>query len=214
MKAGSNGERQRPAVAGAIAAAMADFFVFMMLIAAAVLVSYQAPARNVDSRRFSRAADDGHHDGQDLGRTGAALRSAVEARRNSGREAATTTGRSDEREKPAVAAGLIAAVMGGFFVFVALVTVGLFFFYQALAPYATFARPNIFPAPRLQTRSDGLRDPEIARQQADLERFRWIDKTRGEFQIPIEQAMKMVAARGARAYDPVPSPPISKAASQ
>ena len=69
------------------------------------------------------------------------------------------------------------------------------------------------PAPRLQTLPDGLRDPEIARQQADLERFRWIDKARGAFQIPIAQAMRLVAERGTKAYDPVPaSPPPPKAA--
>lgn len=112
-----------------------------------------------------------------------------------------------ERERPEVAALAIAAVMGGFFVFVVLVAIGLFFFYQALAYNATFVNPNDFPEPRLQTRSDGLRDPEIARQQADLERFRWIDKSRGAFQIPIAQAMTIVAARGPKAYDPVPAPP-------
>ncbi len=125
-----------------------------------------------------------------------------------------TAERNEERERPAVRAGLIAATMYGFFVFVVLVAIGLFFFFEALAPSAAFVRPNQFPAPRLQTRSDGMRDPEIARQNADLEKFRWIDKSRGEFQIPIGQAMKMVAGRGAAAYDPVPAPPATKAARQ
>jgi hypothetical protein len=126
-----------------------------------------------------------------------------------------TLERGEERERPAVRAGVIATAMAGFFVFVVLVAIGLSFFYQALAPDATFVKPSEFPAPRLQTRSDGLRDPEIARQQSDLDRFRWIDRSRGEFQIPIEQAMKIVAARGPRAYDPVPGPPpMTRAASQ
>ena len=118
-----------------------------------------------------------------------------------------TLQRNEDRERPAVAAGAIAAVMAGFFAFVLLVAIGLFVFYQTIAPGATFVTPNEFPAPRLQTRSDGLRDPEIARQQADIERFRWIDKSRGEFQIPIEQAMRIVLSRGQKAYDPVPAPP-------
>lgn len=117
------------------------------------------------------------------------------------------TAESDQRERPAVAAGAIAAVMASFFVFVVLVATGLFFFYEAIARDATFVKLDQFPAPRLQTRSDGLRDPEIARQQADLERFRWIDKSHGVFQIPIAQAMKMVSDRGQEAYDPVPGPP-------
>ena len=126
-----------------------------------------------------------------------------------------TAKQNDDREEPAIRAATIGAVMAGFFVFVVFVAVGLFYFYQALAHGATFVRPNEFPAPRLQTRSDGLRDPEIARQQADLERFRWIDKAHGKFQIPIERAMKMVAARGPKAYDPVAAPPpIAKAATQ
>jgi hypothetical protein len=116
---------------------------------------------------------------------------------------------SSQRERPAVAAGVIAGVMAGFFVFVVLVATGLFFFFQAIAHHATFVKVNEFPAPRLQTRSDGLRDPEIARQKADLERFRWIDQSRGVFQIPIAQAMKMVSDRGQKAYDPVPGPPPS-----
>ena len=115
--------------------------------------------------------------------------------------------RKEERERPAIAAGTVAAVMSGFFVFVLLVATGLFFFFRSLAPDAAFVAPNEFPTPRLQTLPDGLRDPEIARQQADLERFRWIDKSRDEFQIPIAQAMRIVAGRGQKAYDPVPKPP-------
>lgn len=115
-----------------------------------------------------------------------------------------TAQRNETREQPDVSEGVIAAIMAGFFVFVVLVATGLFFFYQSLAHDATFVKPNVFPSPRLETRSDGLRDPEIARQQADLDRFRWIDRTHGLFQVPIERAMKLVAARGPKAYDPVP----------
>jgi hypothetical protein len=115
-----------------------------------------------------------------------------------------TAERDEARENPAVRAGPIAAIMAAVFVFVVLVAVGLFFFYQSLAHDATLVEPTIFPSPRLQTRFDGIRDPEIAKQQADLERFRWIDRSRGVFQIPIERAMRLVAARGARGYEPVP----------
>jgi hypothetical protein len=115
-----------------------------------------------------------------------------------------TAERKETREEPDVREGAIAAIMGGFFVFVLLVATGLFVFYRSLAQDATFVKPNVFPSPRLETRSDGLRDPEIARQEADLDRFRWIDRAHGVFQIPIERAMKLVAARGPKAYDPVP----------
>ena len=124
-----------------------------------------------------------------------------------------TLDRHQEREPPTIRAGAIALVMGGFFVFVLLVATAVFAFFRALAPDATYVEPSVFPAPRLQTLPDGFRDPEIARQQADLERFRWIDKSRGEFQIPIEQAVRIVAGRGQKAYDPVLAPPsLPKAA--
>ena len=114
-----------------------------------------------------------------------------------------TAERDEARESPAVREGAVALIMAGFFIFVVAAAIGLFFLYQALAPNPTFVKANQFPSPRLETRSDGLRDPEIARQQADLQRFRWIDRAHGMFQIPIERAMRLVAARGARAYEPV-----------
>jgi len=112
--------------------------------------------------------------------------------------------RDNARESPAVREGVIAAIMAGFVAFVLAAAVGLFFFYKALAHNTTFAAVHAFPSPQLQTRSDGLRDPEIAKQQAELDQFRWIDHAHGVFQIPIERAMRLVAARGARAYEPVP----------
>jgi hypothetical protein len=108
------------------------------------------------------------------------------------------------RERPAISAGLIAAIMASFLAFAVVAAVCLFFFfYQSIAHNATFVKVQVFPSPRLQMLSDSLRDPEIAKQQAELERFRWIDREHGVFQIPIEPAMRLVAARGARAYDPV-----------
>ena len=94
-----------------------------------------------------------------------------------------------------------AGVIAGFFVFVMLVAIGLFFFFEALARHATFVKVNEFPA--FACKPGRKACAEIARQQTDLERFRWIDKSRGVFQIPIARAMKMVSDRGQKAYDPV-----------
>ncbi|HTY40942.1 MAG TPA: hypothetical protein VMH79_03620 [Thermoanaerobaculia bacterium] len=118
------------------------------------------------------------------------------------------TGTSDEerersREEPAVREGVVAAVMAGFVVFVVVAAIGLSFFYKTLAHDAAFVPVQEFPAPRLQTLSDGVRDPEISKQQADLQHFRWIDRAHGVFQIPIERAMRLVAARGPKALDPI-----------
>ena len=113
------------------------------------------------------------------------------------------------REPPTIRAGAVAAIMAGFLLFVVLVAVGLFAFYQRRAHDASFVAVESFVAPRLQTLADGLADPEIARQKADLDGARWLDDGHHVFQIPIEDAMRIVAARGTGAYDPVPREPES-----
>ncbi len=113
-------------------------------------------------------------------------------------------GGDEAREPPAVRAGAVAAILAGFLLFVVLVTAGLFAFYRREAHGASFVKVATFTAPRLQTLADGLADPEIARQKADLNRRRWVDADHRVLQIPIESAMALVAARGAKAYDPVP----------
>jgi hypothetical protein len=115
-----------------------------------------------------------------------------------------------QREPPVIRAVAVAATMAGFFLFVVLVAIGLFAFYQWRAHDASFVKVETFVAPRLQTLADGLTDPEIARQKADLDRSRWLDAGHRVFQIPIEDAMRIVAARGAGAYDPVPLEPESE----
>jgi hypothetical protein len=122
---------------------------------------------------------------------------------------ADPTGRDDAREPPAIHAGAVAAALAGFLLFVVLVTIGLFAFYRREAHDASFVKVETFAAPRLQTLADGLPDPEIARQKADLNRPRWVDADHRTFQLPIEDAMARVASRGAKAYDPVPREPES-----
>ena len=120
---------------------------------------------------------------------------------------ADPTERDDAREPAAIHAGAVAAILAGFLLFVVLVTIGLFGFYRREAQDASFVKVATFAAPRLQTLADGLPDPEIARQKADLNRPRWVDGDHRVLQIPIEDAMALVAARGAEAYDPIPRKP-------
>ena len=110
----------------------------------------------------------------------------------------------ERREPPDIRVGTVAAILAGFLLFVVCAASGLIFFYRSRAHDATFVKVESFPSPRLQTLADGLAEPQIARQKADLERFRWLDRDHRAFQIPIEDAMRLVAARGAKAYDPVP----------
>ena len=115
----------------------------------------------------------------------------------------------DVREPPDIRTAAVAATMAGFFLFVVVAAIGLFAFYQWRAHGASFVKVETFVAPRLQTLGDGLPEPEIARQKADLDRSRWLEPDHRVFQISIDEAMRLVAARGAKAYDPVPREPES-----
>lgn len=66
--------------------------------------------------------------------------------------------------------------------------------------------PAAFAPPRLQSDDAGdLRDYQ-AEQRALLTSFAWTDRERGLVRVPIEQAMAMIAARGASAYAPLDPP--------
>jgi hypothetical protein len=118
-------------------------------------------------------------------------------------ELAADEAEDDARESPDIRAGAVAATMVGFFLFVVVAAGGLFAFYQWRAHGASFVKVATFEAPRLQTLGDGLPEPEIARQKADLGGSRWIEADHRVFQISIDEAMRLVAARGAKGYDPV-----------
>jgi hypothetical protein len=114
---------------------------------------------------------------------------------------------SERHETPNVRTGGVAAALAGWLLFAFVAVAGLHAFYLARTHDARLAPQHTFPAPSLDVSDDGLRDPEIDKQQADLERYRWIDQAHGVFQIPIERAMALVAARDASAYDPVRARP-------
>jgi hypothetical protein len=94
----------------------------------------------------------------------------------------------------------------GFLSFVALSMTALFFYLRSAAP--TAFEPAVrtgFPAPALQTRpGDDLR-AFAAQQQEALSSYAWVDRAKGIARIPIDEAMSITAAKGARAYDP-PAP--------
>ncbi len=112
----------------------------------------------------------------------------------------------DARETPQVHAGAVAASVASYVLLVALAVFGLHAYYRWAAPGALFVKPQTFAEPRLITISDGVRDPEIAKQRAELESYRWIDRAHGVVQTPIESAMTWVVGRGADAYAPPPKP--------
>jgi hypothetical protein len=108
------------------------------------------------------------------------------------------------REAPDVDSIRVVAAMSCTLAVVVLALGGLYAFYRLSAPGASFIPPRAFPAPQLETKADGSRDPLIAQQKARLDTYAWIDRGRGIVQVPIDKAMALIAARGAQSYDPLP----------
>lgn len=98
---------------------------------------------------------------------------------------------------------LLAACL--FAIFVALGVVrGMF--WVAGAPFAE--RPAIegqaFPPPRLQTSPQSDLAKAESQWRARLQGYGWVDRTHGLIHIPIDEAMRVVADRGRKAYAPIP----------
>jgi hypothetical protein len=111
-----------------------------------------------------------------------------------------------------VSSGAVIASVAGFLGFVALSMTGLFFYLRSAAPGAFNATiERQFPAPELQKNPQrDLQDFERD-QRATLSGYGWIDRSKGIARIPIEQAMQIVAARGAQAYDAPDQPAVAPA---
>jgi hypothetical protein len=110
-------------------------------------------------------------------------------------------------QPPDVAAGIVVIAVAGFLGFVALSMVGLFFYLRSSVPDA-FRKviEHHFPEPALQkTPQDDLRRFERD-QRAALSGYGWVDQSKGLVRIPIEEAMRIIAARGRQAYDPLDQP--------
>ena len=110
-----------------------------------------------------------------------------------------------EQEAASVNTIRVIAFVGGFIVFAILLGLGLSIFYRGVMGRTVLdARPQDFPLPALQP--DPSRD--LARlqdeQSRQLDRFAWVDKDKAIAHVPIAEAMKIVAARGDRGFDPVP----------
>ena len=115
-------------------------------------------------------------------------------------------GEFDERrrpETPDVARRPVLIFSLGFVAFALLSSVGIKIFLNVKAPVLLHASTRAYPEPSLQAapRADYAEYAKAAR--ADLERTGWQDRDKGLARVPIEKAMALVVARGARAFDPV-----------
>ena len=108
----------------------------------------------------------------------------------------------------------VIAIVGGFLLFVGAAVAGLLLFLSSQAPGAFSPRvERRFPLPELQT------SPEVdlarleAMQHAQLSNYAWVDPKHDIARIPIGEAMRLIAARGQRAYDAPQAPASEPAAS-
>ena len=110
-------------------------------------------------------------------------------------------------QTPDVATGIVITAVAGFLAFVAIMMTVLLFYLRADAPDAfRQAIEHPFPAPALQKRpEDDLKRFELEQRMA-LSGYGWVDRSKGLVRIPVEKAMRILAARGDHAYDaPDPS---------
>ncbi len=115
-------------------------------------------------------------------------------------------------ETPDVHNRVVITTIGGFLLFVAISMAGILLYLKADAPGA-LKRPgeHQFPQPALQKEpQNDLRQFENL-QRAELSAYRWVDRDKQVVKIPIEDAMRIIAARNEHGYDPLeppgPTPP-------
>lgn len=110
-------------------------------------------------------------------------------------------------EPPEVATPIVLMAVAGFLAFVALAMTGLFFYLRTSAPSAlNQAVEHQFPGPALQKSPQADLKRFAMEQRTALSGYGWIDRPKGLAHIPIERAMRIIAARGDHAYDPLDAP--------
>ena len=112
-------------------------------------------------------------------------------------------------QEPEVATRVVLVAVFGFMAFVALGMGGLLFYFRELVPGPLRAAERHFPEPTLQISPQGDLDRFRKEQASALDSYAWVDRERGLAQIPIAEAMRLVAGRGARAYDALDLPAVT-----
>lgn len=104
-------------------------------------------------------------------------------------------------QTPDVATRTILLAAFGFLAFVAVTMGGLHLYYRWLVPGSLKTSARTFPEPRLQSSPQADYGLFRSAQREELAGYAWVDRERGIVRIPITDAMRLVAARGARAYE-------------
>ena len=113
-----------------------------------------------------------------------------------------------EHENPRVRSRRVLALVGGFLVCVAVLMIGLSFFYRHIVKDDQITE-NVrsFPGPKLQPNPSQDYANFRSVQDGELKGYSWVDQDKALIHVPIERAMDYVAARGALAFDPLePNP--------
>ncbi len=108
----------------------------------------------------------------------------------------------------------IVAVGIGFLAFTGICIWALLTYYNSVVGPGLYVPPRPFPAPQLQTAPQSDLEKLQSAQLARIERYGWIDQSKGLLRIPIERAMEIVVSKGASALAPLeqaPSPQQSAA---
>ena len=109
----------------------------------------------------------------------------------------------DRLEPDSTQPKLLLAVAGAVLLLLAIAFGVVLWFYTANVPPHGPTVPKTFPSPRLmQDESDWLNRTQTE-QRARLQGWRWIDRDKGLIAIPIDEAMRRIAAKGADGYAPV-----------
>lgn len=96
--------------------------------------------------------------------------------------------------KPVLLTGL------GIVAFVGASLAGLWLYYRSEVPGPVAQAPRAFPGPQLQQNPGGDLARFLADQRHRLQGYGWVDRDRGIARMPIGEAMRRLADRGATAY--------------
>ncbi len=117
-------------------------------------------------------------------------------------------------EPDQVRALAVLATIIGFTVLAGICGVALLAYYHAVVGPGLYLPPRPFPAPELQATPLSDLEKLQSAQRARIERYGWIDQSKGLLRIPIKRAMEIVVSKGAAGLAPLeqaPSPPQSAA---
>jgi hypothetical protein len=117
---------------------------------------------------------------------------------------------ADGLASPAIDVRAVLGTAGAVVLMLAIVIGATYWFFRWHVPNEIVLVPHEFPQPR-QLNDETLELKRVqAEQRKNLQSWAWVDRSNGVISIPIEEAMRTIAARGADAYAPIVAPPAQQ----